>query len=423
MDGNNAIQTPAQRLPFREKIAYGFGDLASVLYWQTFMLYLTYFYTDVFFIPAAAAGVMFLVSRLWDGVNDPMMGMIADRTKTRWGKFRPYLLWLCVPFAVVGVLTFTVPDFGQKEKFIWAYVTFIAIMMLYTAINIPYTALFGVMSADSKERTTLCSVKFIFAFAAGIIVSATLLPMVKSFGIGDESIVKASINNQILSITEAGKGSARVVLSAQDPEGLTGQLDFAFRTIPVNNNLPILVHPVSDLKLESGFNTHQIDISGVFIENDQAPFKYKVENKNKDIVEVELKEKTLLIKEIGIGNAKINLTATDTYWGSKTSSFDVDVMAKGNNAPLVNDSTDFIKLKSGFKREEIDLSALISDPDGDVLSFEAESSNPKVVSPEINGSKLTFLEINSGIAQVSIIATDGKGGRVSHSIKYLGPCI
>lgn len=187
MTETDSIRTPSGKLPLGEKIAYGFGDLASVLYWQTFMLYLTYFYTDVFFIPAAAAASMFLISRVWDGVNDPMMGMIADRTKTRWGKFRPYLLWLCVPFALMGVLTFTVPDFGQTGRLIWAYVTFIGLMMLYTAINIPYTALFGVMSSDSKERTTLCSIKFIFAFAAGIIVSATLLPMTKMLGRGNDA--------------------------------------------------------------------------------------------------------------------------------------------------------------------------------------------------------------------------------------------
>jgi len=185
MKGIRVMNTDTQKLSIKEKISYGFGDLASVLYWQTFMLYFTYFYTDVFMIPAAAAGTMFLVSRIWDGVNDPLMGIIADRTVTKWGKFRPYLLWMCVPFAIAGVLTFTVPNFGLAGKMIWAYSTFILIMMLYTAINIPYTALLGVISADSNERTTVSSVKFLFAFAAGIIVSATLLPMTKGLGHGN----------------------------------------------------------------------------------------------------------------------------------------------------------------------------------------------------------------------------------------------
>lgn len=175
------------KLKFREKFSYGFGDLASVLYWQTFMLYFTYFYTDVFLLPASVAATMFLVSRIFDGINDPMMGIIADRTKTKWGHFRPYLLWLCVPFAIAGVLAFTVPDFGPDGKLIWAYATFFLIMMLYTAINIPYTALLGVISADSLERTSVSSFKFLFAFAAGIIVSATLLPMVQTLGDGNDA--------------------------------------------------------------------------------------------------------------------------------------------------------------------------------------------------------------------------------------------
>lgn len=173
-------------LSFKEKVAYGFGDLASVLYWQTFMLYLVYFYTDVFIIPASVAATMFLVTRMFDGINDPVMGMIADRTKTRWGKFRPYLLWLAVPFAISGVLVFTTPGFGETGKIIWAYSTFILVMVMYTAINIPYTALMGVVSPNSQDRTALSSFKFIFAFGAGILVSATLLPMTKYLGGGND---------------------------------------------------------------------------------------------------------------------------------------------------------------------------------------------------------------------------------------------
>lgn len=174
-------------LSLKEKLSYGFGDLASVLYWQTFMLYFTFFYTDVFLIPAATAATLFLVSRIFDGVNDTIMGMIADRTKTKWGKFRPYLLWFCIPFALTGVLVFTVPDFSLNGKIIWAYITFNLIMILYTIINIPYTALLGVISPNSAERTSVSSIKFIFAFGAGIIVSATLLPMVQSLGGGNDA--------------------------------------------------------------------------------------------------------------------------------------------------------------------------------------------------------------------------------------------
>jgi GPH family glycoside/pentoside/hexuronide:cation symporter len=171
----------------REKLCYGFGDLASVLYWQTFMVYLTFFYTDVFGIAALAAGTMLGLSRSIDAFLDPVMGMIADRTETRWGKFRPFLLWFCVPFAVVGVLTFTTPGFGSSGKLIWAWVTYNALMLLYTVINIPYTAMLGVISPNPNDRTTLSSIKFVGAYAAGMIVSATLLPMSTALGRGNDA--------------------------------------------------------------------------------------------------------------------------------------------------------------------------------------------------------------------------------------------
>jgi GPH family glycoside/pentoside/hexuronide:cation symporter len=170
------------KLRFREKFSYGFGDLASVMYWQTFMVYLTYFYTDVFGIAAAAAGAMIGLSRSMDAFVNPVIGMIADRTQTRWGKFRPYLLWFCVPLAVLGVLTFTVPNLPASGKLIWAFVTYNALMLIYTTINIPYTAMLGVISPDPNDRTALSSFKFIGAYAAGMIISAALLPMTKVLG-------------------------------------------------------------------------------------------------------------------------------------------------------------------------------------------------------------------------------------------------
>jgi glycoside/pentoside/hexuronide:cation symporter, GPH family len=176
------IDPSAERLTMREKLSYGFGDLASCLYWQTISVYLLIFYTDIFGISALAAGTMMSISRFSDAFFDPLMGMLSDRTRSRWGKFRPFLLWGCVPLAVAAFLTFYVPDFGDKGKIIWAYLTFNAFMLIYTAINIPYTALLGVISPNPNERTFLSSVKYIGAFAGGIIVSATLLPMAKVGG-------------------------------------------------------------------------------------------------------------------------------------------------------------------------------------------------------------------------------------------------
>lgn len=112
-----------------EKIGYGFGDMASSMFWKLFGAYLMIFYTDVFGLPAAAVGTMFLITRIWDSVFDPIVGVAADRTQTRWGKFRPYLLWLAIPFAAIGVLTFTTPSFGQTGNLIYAYITY-SLMMI-----------------------------------------------------------------------------------------------------------------------------------------------------------------------------------------------------------------------------------------------------------------------------------------------------
>jgi GPH family glycoside/pentoside/hexuronide:cation symporter len=169
-------------LSLKEKIGYGFGDFASVLFWQTISLHLIFFYTDVFGITAKAAGFMILITRFWDGINDPMMGMIADRTKTRWGKFRPYLLWMCVPLAIMAVLTFSSPDLNPADKLIYAYITYTLFMMLYTAINIPYSSLLGVITPDTSERTVLSSFKYVGAYAGGLVISAFLLPLVKLIG-------------------------------------------------------------------------------------------------------------------------------------------------------------------------------------------------------------------------------------------------
>ncbi len=174
-------------VPITEKIGYSLGDLASCIFFQSFMLYLLYFYTDVFGISAATVGTMFLLTRVWDTVNDPMMGMIADRTNTKWGKFRPYLLWMAVPFGIMGVLTFSTPDMSVIGKIIYAYITYTLMSMVYTAINIPYSALLGVITPDTKERTSLSSYRFVGAFTGGLLIQFFTIPLVKKFGAGDEA--------------------------------------------------------------------------------------------------------------------------------------------------------------------------------------------------------------------------------------------
>jgi glycoside/pentoside/hexuronide:cation symporter, GPH family len=169
-------------LNLREKIAYGLGDFASSMFWKLFSMFLLFFYTDVFGISAAAVGTMFLVTRVWDAANDPIMGIICDRTKSRWGKFRPYLLFVAVPFALVGILTFSTPDLDATGKLIYAYVTYTMMMMVYTAVNVPYASLMGVMTANTAERTSLASYRFLGAFSGGLFVTATATYLIEYFG-------------------------------------------------------------------------------------------------------------------------------------------------------------------------------------------------------------------------------------------------
>ena len=171
----------SEKIKFKEKISYSFGDFACSMFWTLFSMYLLFFYTDVFGITAAAAGTMFLITRFWDTVSDPMMGMIADRTKSKWGKFRPYLLFVAVPFAIVGFFTFTTPDLSPDGKLIYAYITYTFMMMVYTAINIPYASMLGVISRDSAERTSLASFRLFGGFTGGLFVTATANSLVEYF--------------------------------------------------------------------------------------------------------------------------------------------------------------------------------------------------------------------------------------------------
>jgi GPH family glycoside/pentoside/hexuronide:cation symporter len=177
---------PTQRLSFKEKLGYGLGDTASNFFFQVFNIFLLYYYTDVFGIDPALVGVMFIVTKVVDAISDPLMGIIADRTNSRWGKFRPYLLWGAIPYGVLGYAMFAGPELSDVGKLAYAYVTYTLMMLAYTVINIPYSALMGVMSSNSLERTSLSSYRFVCAFSAAWIIGTFVTPLKTILGGGDE---------------------------------------------------------------------------------------------------------------------------------------------------------------------------------------------------------------------------------------------
>lgn len=176
-----------QKLSFLEKAGYSLGDGAANFVFMTMILFQLNFYTDTMGITAAVAGSLLLVGRLWDAFFDPMMGLMADRTNTRWGKFRPWVLWTAIPWGVVMVMAYTTPNWGNSGKLLYACATNILLMTLYSANNTPYSAMTGVMTGDVNERTSLSSYRFVSAMIAQLIVGGFTLPLVAKFGHGDKA--------------------------------------------------------------------------------------------------------------------------------------------------------------------------------------------------------------------------------------------
>ena len=175
------------KLSFKEKVGYSLGDTASHFVWDMVGFWLLFFYTDVYGISAAAAGTIMLVARFWDMAVDPIIGVVSDRTNTRWGKFRPYILFGAVPYAVLAILTFTTPNFGEFGKILYAGATYVLLMTAYAAINLPYSALGAVMTDDTYERAGLNTYRFIAGFSGQFIVTGLALTLAEFFGHGNKA--------------------------------------------------------------------------------------------------------------------------------------------------------------------------------------------------------------------------------------------
>ena len=404
------------RLSVKEKIGYGFGDTASNLYFQMFISFLLFFYTDVFGIPAAVAGFLFMVTRFWDAVNDPMMGIIADRTNTKWGKFRPYLLWMMLPLVVIGVLAFTTPDLSLQGKIIYAYITYILMMMAYTAINIPYSALLGVLSPHSRERTSASTYRFVLAFVGAFIIQGATLPLVNSLGNQDEGI---SLSGDIVRIEEVDTRTSRIIVEADDGYHKTTQ-EFLVKINRAGEGLPVVQRPVNDMDLEQGFGTRRIALGDIFHSAFGDRLRYEAASSETGVVETAVEsDSVLVLREKGPGISRITLTAFDEHHGRKDYVFVVRINETGNNPPVLTDGIPdgTYDLESG--RHSVDLSKHFTDQDGDQLAFSVSTGDNAVASADIAGNEAALEVRGTGISEIVVTATDGRGGSatVSFSVK------
>lgn len=226
------------KLSIKEKVGYSLGDTASHFVWDMVGFWILIFYTDTYGISAAAAGTIMLIARFWDMISDPIMGIIADRTKTKWGKFRPYILWMALPYSVLAVMTFTTPDFGNTGKVIYAGATYFLLMTVFTAINLPYSSLGAVMTSDSYERAGLNSYRFVFAFIGQLIVSGTALTLAIYFGKGNSAqgyqytLILFSVISFLLFMITFKTTKERVQPSKSQQENLRADFKNLFKNRP-----------------------------------------------------------------------------------------------------------------------------------------------------------------------------------------------
>jgi len=278
-----------------EKIGYGFGDMASSMFWKLFSYFLPFFYTNVFGLGLGDAAALMLVTRIWDAVSDPMMGIIADRTNTRWGKYRPYLLFFAIPFAVAGVLLFTTPDFGYEGKRIWAYATYILMMTVYTGINVPYGAMLNTMTTDSDQKSVLSSYRMFFAYAGSFIALFAWEPLCNTFAPAEK--VDDSISRIELS-------SDNSTMTVEVPVDVLEYFEVEKSEMQVSDMLAVLrQHEAKELDSKSTYD--QIKKFDIEIVNHELDSLNKAHSLNLGSITVN-----------EIGNQYKNISLSPTAWGN-----------------------------------------------------------------------------------------------------------
>jgi Na+/melibiose symporter-like transporter len=406
-----AVQAESQKLSVVEKVGYSFGDCAANFIFQTVMMFLMFFYTDVMGISPWIAGIIFLITRIFDAVNDPMMGAISDRTNTRWGKFRPWVLGSAVPFGVIGILMFTNPNLSAWGKIVYAFITYNLMMMIYTVNNVPYCALTGVLTGNNAERTSLASYRFMLAMIASFVVQSFSIPLVNYLGVDNQTIVQAAVQADELTIAPQKPGLARVVVRANDGKGNVTEKEFYTKVTKPTPESPTLKTALAGLSLEKGFGQRDIDLAPVFYPGEYGPMTYNVTVQNEGVVKAQVVGSYLKLTEVGVGVTDVTVTVQDRLRCTANTQFSVAVNAPGNLPPKVK-SQSTVDVKKGFRTKDTNLSDLFADDDGDSLVYHVKTANG-IVSASIDGTRLILGEILAGEDRLTVTADDGKGGQTS----------
>ena len=252
------MKTIPQKVTVFEKIGYSLGDLTANLIFQTLMTFIAFFYTDVFKIPPTSASAIIFAGGMIGAFFNPVMGAIADRTTTRWGKFRPWILWTAVPFGIIALLAFSTPNFGVHGKVIYAFVTYVLLVLIYSANNLPYSALSGVMTGDMSERNSISSYRFVAVMVAQFVVQALLLPLVLIFGHGDKTIgfekvmTIFAITGVVFFIITFLTTHERIVSKAEQKSSLKQDLSDLFKNKPWIAMLVLTIFIFITLALKGG---------------------------------------------------------------------------------------------------------------------------------------------------------------------------